>query len=83
MTFTSVLTGFAPPASFYEEMESRVKALPGVLHTSYVPSRRGPGVTRAHSSSSTASPFPQRGTFVNIQLDGRCHPITSSHSMFR
>ena len=55
VTFTSVLTGFAPPASFYEEMESRVKALPGVLHTSYV----------------SIAPWAGRNSSALIELDGK------------
>jgi hypothetical protein len=35
VTLASVIAGFDPPASFYEELDARVKAVPGVLETSY------------------------------------------------
>ena len=35
VALSSVAAGFDPSASFYDELESRVGALPGVLHTSY------------------------------------------------
>jgi predicted permease len=35
VTLASVTAGFDPPASFYEELETRAKAVPGVLQTSY------------------------------------------------
>ena len=35
VTLASVMAGFNPPASFYQELEFRVKAVPGVLQTSF------------------------------------------------
>jgi predicted permease len=35
VTFASVQSGFAPPASFYREVESRVTATPGVVRASF------------------------------------------------
>lgn len=35
ITFASVLSGFDPPASFYQEIESRVSAVPGVVQASF------------------------------------------------
>jgi len=35
VTLTSVLTGFVPPRSFYEELESRVRSSPGVVQASF------------------------------------------------
>jgi putative ABC transport system permease protein len=36
LTLASVNTGFEPPASFYQGLESRIGALPGVLQSSFV-----------------------------------------------
>jgi predicted permease len=36
VTLASVLSGFSPPLSFYQELQSRVEALPGVVSTSFV-----------------------------------------------
>ena len=35
ITFASVQSGFKPPASFYQEVESRMNAVPGVVRTSF------------------------------------------------
>jgi predicted permease len=35
ITFASVLSGFRPPSSFYQEIESRVRAVPGVVQASF------------------------------------------------
>jgi predicted permease len=35
VTFASVLAGYKPPVSFYEAVESRVNAIPGVVRTSF------------------------------------------------
>lgn len=35
VTFASVLAGFTPPVSFYQEVESRLSAVPGVVQTSF------------------------------------------------
>lgn len=35
ITLASVLSGFNPPFSFYQELESRVRAVPGVVQTSF------------------------------------------------
>jgi predicted permease len=35
VTLGSVVAGFEPPATFYDELQSRVSGLPGVLHASY------------------------------------------------
>jgi predicted permease len=35
VTFASVLAGFTPPVSFYQELESRLAAVPGVVQTSF------------------------------------------------
>jgi predicted permease len=35
VTLASVTSGFDPPASFYQDLELRVNAIPGVLQTSY------------------------------------------------
>ena len=35
VSFESVRAGFAPPVSFYQEIESRVRAVPGVVQTSF------------------------------------------------
>ena len=35
VTFESVRAGFAPPISFYQDIESRVRAVPGIVQTSF------------------------------------------------
>jgi predicted permease len=35
VTFASVLSGFNPPASFYQDVESRISAMPGVVQKSF------------------------------------------------
>ncbi len=35
VTLASVLMGFSPPPAFYQDLESRVNAIPGVVETSY------------------------------------------------
>lgn len=35
VTFASVTSGFEPPAAFYQDLESHVNTVPGVLRTSY------------------------------------------------
>ena len=35
VTLASVTSGFDPPAGFYQDLESRVNTVPGVLGTSY------------------------------------------------
>jgi predicted permease len=35
VSFESVRAGFAPPVSFYQDIESRVRAVPGVVQTSF------------------------------------------------
>jgi predicted permease len=35
ITFASVLSGFEPPGSFYQEIESRVRAVPGIVQASF------------------------------------------------
>jgi predicted permease len=59
----SVTAGFDPPASFYEELDARVKAMPGVLATSY---------------ASTA-PWSGRNSTELTEVDGRPIPATRDH----
>lgn len=35
VTLASVVAGYSPPASFYEDLDTRVRAVPGVLRASY------------------------------------------------
>jgi predicted permease len=55
-----VRAGFAPPVSFYEEIESRVRAVPGVVQTSF----------------STLTPWWGRNSTTVREVDGTPVPIT-------
>src|SRR5262249_18457227 len=63
VTLASVLAGFDPPVSFYQELESRVNALPGILHASY---------------ASTA-PWSGRNSAEVGEIDGRPIPLTRDY----
>jgi predicted permease len=60
VALTSVGTGFDPPAGFYQELESRVNALPGVVRTSYV----------------NPAPWSGRSSAELIEIDGKPVPRT-------
>lgn len=54
VTFASVLSGFDPPASFYQDVESRVGAVPGVVQTSFA----------------SIAPWSGRNSTTVIEIDG-------------
>lgn len=54
LTFASVLSGFEPPASFYQEVESRVSAVPGVVQKSFA----------------SIAPWSGRNSTAVIEIDG-------------
>jgi predicted permease len=60
VTLTSVLTGFAPPASFYESVESRVRSVPAVTQASFV----------------SPAPWAGRNSTAILEIDGRVMPET-------
>ena len=60
VTFASVLAGFTPPASFYEELESRLAAVPGVIQTSFA----------------SIAPWSGRNSTTVREIDGTPVPIT-------
>lgn len=55
ITLASVRAGFAPAASFYQELESRVNALPGVVRASYA----------------SIAPWSGRNSTKLIEIDGQ------------
>jgi macrolide transport system ATP-binding/permease protein len=61
VTFSSVLSGFQPPASFYQEIDSRVRALSGVVRTSFT----------------SIAPWSGRNSTTVRELDGTPIPPTS------
>jgi predicted permease len=63
VTLTSVLNGFAPNPSFYRELESRVRALPGVLHTSFA----------------SIAPWAGRNSSAVTEIDGTPVPATRDY----
>jgi predicted permease len=60
VTFASVLAGFTPPVSFYQEVESRVSAVPGVVQTSFA----------------SIAPWSGRNSTTVREVDGTPVPIT-------
>ena len=60
VAFASVLAGFTPPVSFYQEVESRVSAVPGVVQTSFV----------------SIAPWSGRNSATVREVDGTPLPIT-------
>jgi predicted permease len=60
ITFASVLSGFTPPLSFYEEIESRVASIPGVTDASFA----------------SIAPWSGRNSTTVVELDGQPVPIT-------
>jgi predicted permease len=63
ITLASVTAGFDPPASFYEELDARVKAVPGVLETSYA----------------SIAPWSGRNSTEVTEIDGSPVPSTRDH----
>ena len=55
VTFASVLAGYKPPVSFYESVESRVNAIPGVVRTSFASLKpwRGRNITTVREIDGT------------------------------
>ena len=62
VTFASVQTGFTPPVSFYQELESRLAAVPGVIQTSFA----------------SIAPWSGRNSTTVREIDGTPVPITGS-----
>ena len=60
LTLASVLAGFDPPSSFYQELESRVNAVSGVLQTSYA----------------SIAPWSGRNSTELVEIDGKPIPGT-------
>jgi len=60
VTFESVRAGFAPPISFYQDIESRVRAVPGVVQTSFA----------------SLAPWWGRNSTTVREIDGTPVPIT-------
>ncbi len=60
VTFASVLAGFTPPVSFYQELESRLAAVPGVVRTSFA----------------SIAPWSGRNSTTLRETDGTPVPIT-------
>ena len=57
VTLESVRGGYAPPPSFYQDLDSRTKALPGVIGTSY--SSHAPWAGRSSSAITAIDGTPQ------------------------
>ena len=64
VTFASVLAGFTPPVSFYEEVGSRVTAVPGIVQTSFA----------------SIAPWSGRNSTTVREVDGTPVPITKDFS---
>jgi predicted permease len=61
ITFASVLSGFTPPLSFYEEVESRLRSVSGVTEVSLA----------------SIAPWSGRNSMPVRELDGKLVPITA------
>ena len=62
VSFESVRAGFAPPVSFYQDIESRVRAVPGVVQTSFA----------------SLTPWWGRNSTTVREIDGTPVPITGN-----
>jgi predicted permease len=60
VTFASVLAGYAPPVSFYQEVDSRVQGVPGVMRTSFA----------------SPAPWSGRNSTTVREVDGTSIPVT-------
>ena len=74
VTFTSVLTGFVPPRSFYEELESRIRSAPGVVQTSYVSMAPWAGRNSAAIDEIDGKPMPRTRDFRRDPATRRVSP---------
>ena len=61
VTFASVLAGFAPPVAFYEEVQSRLGAVPGIVQTSLA----------------SIAPWAARNSMTVREVDGTPVPMTA------
>jgi predicted permease len=60
VTFASVLAGYAPPVSFYQQVDSRVQNVPGVVRTTFA----------------SIAPWSGRNSTTVREVDGTPIPIT-------
>jgi putative ABC transport system permease protein len=74
VTLTSVLTGFVPLASFYEELESRIRSTPGVVQTSYVSMAPWAGRNSAEITEIDGKPMPRTRDFRRDPATRRVSP---------
>jgi predicted permease len=58
VTLASVIAGFDPPTSFYDELEARVKVVPGVVYTSYASIALWAGRTSSELAEIDGQPIP-------------------------
>jgi predicted permease len=63
VTLASVTAGFDPPASFYEDLAARVRAVPGVVETSYASMAPWSGRNSTELSEVDGTPTPATRDF--------------------
>ena len=63
VTLASVISGFEPLPAFYEELQSRVNAVPGVLHTSFASLAPWSGLNPTQLAEIDGKLFPPTGDF--------------------
>ena len=63
VTLESVAAGFAPPSAFYDELDARVRALPGVSHAAYA----------------SLAPWTARNSTAIAEIDGTPVPPTNDY----
>jgi macrolide transport system ATP-binding/permease protein len=63
LTLASVLTGFNPPKAFYQELESRVHAVPAVVQTAYTSPAPWLGRSSSEITEIDGKPMPRTRDF--------------------
>jgi predicted permease len=74
VTLGSVASGFSPSASFYQDLESRVNTVPGVLLTSYVSVAPWSGRNSAGIGAIDGRPIPETHDYLQDPASRRVSP---------
>ncbi len=76
VTLASVLSGFEPPPAFYQELESRVRALPGVAQIGFASPAPWLGRSSTELTEIDGEPFPRTRDF---NRDPACRRVTPEY----
>jgi predicted permease len=74
VSLASVTSGFDPPASFYQDLESRVNTIPGVLRTSYASIAPWSGRNSAEVAAIDGKPIPATHDYLQDPASRRVSP---------